>query len=176
MGTTSDVGVCVLCGGAGFDLKICPQCGHQGRPEDVRPSGTRESCTCVSCIECCHRVPGWLLPGEAEKIAAFLKISVEQLFHESLAIDWWYGDPDTFVLLPNVVGHAPGRELPSSRRGTCVFLKDDRCSIHDVKPYECRSALHGEYSSVREPIADAWRHEQQQIEALLGRRPSAYDV
>lgn len=24
----------------------------------------------------------------------------------------------------------------------CVFLKDQRCTIHAVKPYECREAMH----------------------------------
>lgn len=138
--------------------------------------GTRESCTCDRCVSSCHRTPGWMKPGEAEKIATYLHISLRKLFREKLAVDWWTGTTPTFVLSPAIVGKAKGAEMPYVAKGTCVFLKEGRCSIHPVKPFECAVSFCGDgpverKGSAHEVCAKAWmkpKH-QKQITELLGR-------
>lgn len=42
--------------------------------------------------------------------------------------------------------------------GTCVFLKEDRCIIHAVKPYECRKAFACNFKSgLRDRIEEMYR-------------------
>lgn len=143
---------------------------------------TRESCTCAACVACCERKPGWFKPGEAEKVAAFLKIPLDELFRDYLAVDWWVGgaEGDTFVLSPGIVSSPTGEEMPYVAHGRCVFLKRGRCSIHAVKPFECAGSWCGDgpverSGSLHEQAAEAWHtpENQTQITALLGREPSA---
>lgn len=50
--------------------------------------GTKDSCKCESCQAACRQKPGWFLPGEAERVAEYLGISLEDLFRTKLAVDW----------------------------------------------------------------------------------------
>lgn len=140
-------------------------------------------CSCKSCVSACQQKPGWFKPGEAERVAEFLKVPLVQLFADSLMADYWYntgadtpGEEFTFVLSPALMHRESGEVAPFDSRGACVFLKDDRCSIHPVKPYECREWDHSKDSEVErfnEKAATAWRDKvhQQQIAQLLGREP-----
>lgn len=108
---------------------------------------TRE-CTCEKCVDACKNCSGVFAPGEAEKAAEYLKIPFEE-FKEMLVLNYHrdrYEDP--MFWQPRKVGwdHLVDDEGVTSDawtgvRGACVFLKDDRCSIHAVKPYECRESL-----------------------------------
>jgi Fe-S-cluster containining protein len=136
--------------------------------------GTRESCTCHVCRAACSEQPGWFLPGEAEKVADYLKLSLQELFDSRLGVDWRDLYEPIFVLAPALVDEEPGEEYPGNPKGRCVFFKDGRCEIHEVKPYECREYLH--YDEVRErheETARAWLEHQSQIRELLGREPIA---
>lgn len=149
---------------------------------------TPYECSCSKCVSACRVKPGWFLPGEAEHAAALLGKSFEAFFREHLAVDWWenyrgpHGDEDhrdVFVLSPALVGKRTGTEMPGNPGGRCVFLKDNRCSIHAAKPYECRMFLHGqtdgEVQDRKRYITEAWSKEQPRIEALLGREPVSED-
>lgn len=125
------------------------------------------------------------MPGEVEKLAKFLNITLEELFATKLMVDWFETGselPETlFVLAPAIVGEKPGAEYPSEPEGTCVFFKDGRCSIHEAKPFECKQMLHTESHIIIHErhldVAKAWKPEQGQIRQLLGREPieAAYD-
>ena len=136
----------------------------------------KKECACGSCQNACKNTPGWFRPGEAEKVAAFLGMPLDQLFKEKLGVNWWSGDL-AFVLAPAVTSMQPGQEFRYDPRGTCVFFQDGKCSIHEVKPFECADTMCGDSRKVteerHEAIADSWRGEehQAQIVKLLGREP-----
>lgn len=133
-------------------------------------------CTCDKCSAACVNKPGWFLPGEAERAAAHLGIPLVQFFRDHLGVDWREGEPTTFVLAPALTTMEPGTEYPGDPQGRCVFLGEDGlCTIHPVKPFECREYLHdqarAETQARHEQVADAWKDYQQQIKDLLGREP-----
>ena len=138
---------------------------------------TRESGTCSYCRDGCDHKPGWFLPGEAEKAAELMGMSLADFFRQYLAVDWWTGDPNIFLLSPAIVGEESGSEFPGNPRGTCVFYKDERCQIHAAKPFECRDRWCGSRAAPRavthEDVAMAWTGHQDVIAELLGREPEA---
>lgn len=143
---------------------------------------TKESGTCNSCQGACERKPGWFKPGEAERVAEYLGITLPELFASKLAVDWWCGDGidggDIYVLSPALIGEDAGTEFPGDPEGQCVFFKEGRCSIHPVKPYECAEALPCSSDRGRnyhKEAADAWntKENQAQIQELLGRQPES---
>jgi len=115
--------------------------------------------------------------GEAEKIAEFLGIPITQLFEQRLAIDYWIENSgDILYLIPSWGGVKPGRMMSygdAFERGRCTFLTDEnKCSIHEVKPSECREALScdperpgGEIGS---NVVDTWRPHQKYIRQFDG--------
>jgi hypothetical protein len=137
------------------------------------PGCTAESGTCGICRAGCDRKPGWFLPGEAEKTAAHLGMSLPDLFREHLAVDWWAADPSVFLLSPAVRGNQAGHEFPGDPAGSCVFYEGGRCRIHPVKPHECAVTWcgGGNQSGVHYETAEAWEGHQDQIRDLLGREP-----
>jgi len=132
-------------------------------------------CTCPKCIECCERRPGWFKPGEAEKAARLLRMSLQDFFNKYLVVDYWARmEGDINLLMPRQVD-AAGRRLSYSdafRVSPCVFLQNDRCGIHAAKPYECKVAMgcdNSEVGSWHKKAAKAWdkpKH-QTQVENLL---------
>ena len=138
---------------------------------------TRESGTCQYCRDGCSAKPGWFLPGEAEKAAEFLGMTLPEFFAAYLAVDWREGggEPDTFVLSPAVEGEKAGTEFPGDPRGTCVFYQGERCRIHPAKPAECRERWCGDKAGpgIHEETAMAWKDHQGQVAELLGREPEA---
>ena len=138
-----------------------------------------EDCSCKRCQSACQSKPGWFMPGEAEKAAALLGLTLEEFFKTKLGVDWFEGDPDIFALAPALVGRPTGHEYPGNPRGACVLFVDGRCSIHAAKPLECREYLHGDDRATlaerKVRIRDAWGAlaPQKQIEQLLGREPES---
>lgn len=144
-------------------------------------TGTRESCTCDRCVAACKRHPGWLEPGDAERIAAHLGVSLPDLFRSKLAVDYMLPtdanglEDAVFGLRPVTPRDTPGAEAPYVVGGRCVFLSDDdRCTVHPVKPAECRDMLHGEHGE-HERFMTYWSapEPRAQIVALLEREPEA---
>lgn len=97
------------------------------------------------CASCCSE-PGWLVPADWEKIAKRLEISKEELLNRYLVIDYLAdGRGYHYVLAPVKVVDGeplvkPGERVPwvyAHMLGSCIFLKDNLCSLHPVKPLEC---------------------------------------
>lgn len=142
---------------------------------------TAQSGTCPTCVSACTRRPGWFLPGEAERAADLLGMSLAELFRQRLTADFWYEDAQiattTFVLSPLVGGQKPGTETTlNGFRGRCTFLTDDnRCEIHAAKPFECAQWYCGmtkeELPVQHVDVARAWTDHQSQIAELLGHDP-----
>lgn len=139
-----------------------------------------DGCRCESCINRCEVAPGWLIPGEIEKIATFLNLSLENLFLNFISIDYWVADriffDDIFVLSPSTIDVIPGNIFPTDNRyGKCIFLKEEKCLIHPVKPYECKMVYHDtskadEYK-LHIKVAEMWDNDEnkKQIIQLLGK-------
>ncbi len=144
----------------------------------METQGTAESCSCAECQAACRFKPGWFTPGEAERVADYLGVSLSDLFRTRLMVDRWGRDRVVFVLSPAVVEVSPGQEFLSTTRGQCVFYQAGRCTIHPVKPFECRAMLHGRPATYHAETAHAWDTPaaQGQIRRLLGREPIAEEV
>jgi Fe-S-cluster containining protein len=135
-------------------------------------------CTCADCTSACTFKPGWFMPGEAERAAEHLGTTLAELFRTKLGVDWWDDpDRDIFLLAPAVTAMDPGEEYPGNPKGTCVFFVEGRCSIHEVKTFECREYHHDDAGQA---VADrhratghAWDGHHEQIVELLGREPWA---
>lgn len=142
--------------------------------------GTRESCSCEDCKSACRRKPGWFTPGQIERVAEHLQIPLAQLFKTKLAVDFYYGEGDDsdgidrFAISPAVVGNEPGQEFPVKPVGRCVFYEKGRCTIHAVKPDECRLMLHSIAPTPRDHLrrAKEWDPHRAQIIELLGHEPA----
>lgn len=145
---------------------------------DVREIPKSE-CACAECQSYCRHKPGWFLPGEAEKAAEFVGMTLPEFFKAHLAVDWIERDEEdeeTFILAPALADEEAGTEYPGNPRGVCSLYRDGKCLIHEAKPHEC-AITHHEQDSRQEAarrhleIGRAWRDHQQQIHDLLGREP-----
>lgn len=75
---------------------------------------------CRQCGECCHGDKGILVtPEEARRLAAFLCLTMKELYRD--------------YLIPSPLG-----PQVATRNGACIFLEDNRCRVHPVKPRICR--------------------------------------
>ncbi len=137
-------------------------------------------CECEQCSNACSIKPGWFMPGEAEKVADYLGKSLQELFDTHLGVDWWVSDLDVFLLTPATKNMESGQEYDSNPRGVCVFFDNGLCTIHSVKPYECKEYMHNDTSTKvsnrHKLVADAWHDYQDSIGALLGREPQSLEL
>jgi hypothetical protein len=141
----------------------------------------RTECACTDCQRACTGKPGWFRPGEPERAAALLGVTLPVLFQTRLAVDWWEDHPDAdghvYVIAPALVGEEPGVEYPGDPNGTCVFFKDGRCEIHAAKPFECAALAHGDSNDAiyerHKAVATEWIAHRGQIVDLLGDEPLA---
>ncbi len=100
---------------------------------------------CTRCGYCCSRGSGCLAPGDEDKIAKLLRISVKELKEKYLDE---FTKFNTTLLKPKLLKekHEP--------YGPCIFFDKETkgCRIHEVKPTECRVAsypsVHGERLSL----------------------------
>lgn len=103
----------------------------------------RTDCACLYCILACVRSPGRLVPDDVGPIAQHLGIPAV-----TLVTDYLEDAGDGVTLRP--------RLTPDG----CVFLRDQRCTIHAVKPYECREARHDltqiEVARIERHVRAAW--------------------
>lgn len=79
---------------------------------------------CKKCCNCCTGFPGyvWLNKKEIENIHKFLKISKEEFLKKYTRHIF------TKISLKEI--------LPSY---DCIFLKDKKCQIYEVRPKQCRT-------------------------------------
>ena len=93
-----------------------------------------------------------------------------------MSVDY-YGNPGEFlyVLSPTTTKTPAGDMFPMDPSGTCTFLKDGKCSIHAVKPFECQIYDHRKLDDIsyHQDVAKAWVPFADKIKELLGREPKA---
>ena len=82
---------------------------------------------CLRCLACC-RQNGYvrLRPGEAEKIADFLGMDI-------------YAFTDRYTILTR---DRQTLSLKEKENHACIFLTDQGCRIHPVKPGQCLDFPH----------------------------------
>lgn len=95
----------------------------------------RTKCGCASCVMHCRRQPGFLVPGDLERITAELRATGRE------------AEIENFVASPGAVigNRATGKTqrvptITPARKpdGSCAFLDDaGRCTIHEVAPFGC---------------------------------------
>ncbi len=114
---------------------------------------TSSECSCEKCQSFCKNQPGWFMPGEAEKVAAYLGMPLPNLL--GWQIKKVRSPRGVEILQPATIG-GPAEGL---QRGVCTFFSDGRCRIHAVKPFECRNVSHADMDShqIRQDIYDAWK-------------------
>jgi Fe-S-cluster containining protein len=92
----------------------------------------RTVCACETCKACCKRQPGPLAPGDLERIAEHLGMTVED------AKQFFWASPGCLVRDGLGETRRIGTITPRYRKGRCVFLdENDRCKIHPVAPFGC---------------------------------------
>lgn len=115
-------------------------------------------CQCNSCNHGCKFGSGSLVGDDAKNIAKFLAISEETLkkgFLEEIELF------NRKLLRPKLI-REKGKPY-----GRCVFFDDEKgCTVHDVKPLECKTSLqcsdYGEDLSVWfmvNHVVDSWDNE-----------------
>lgn len=145
---------------------------------------SKDSCECERCQKACSIAPGWFLPGEAERVALFLGVSLEELFRTKLNIDWWLNEDGTgtFALSPGIKNTEAGTILTyKDRYGECVFFENGSCTIHPVRPHECAEVWHqtteSEGTKLHTYVASSWHSDEhrRQLTRLLGKEPKLPD-
>ncbi len=137
---------------------------------------------CTRCGNCCHSQTGWLVPADLRAIAEFLNISQRQLISRYLVIDYLAQSETgyTFVWAPVRVNEftgtplvTPGQRVPwrySEEYAPCIFWQTKGCSIHQVKPLECKLYGCGTSDGVLQPsrshIAMQWDQSEPEFAAL----------
>jgi Fe-S-cluster containining protein len=105
------------------------------RPE---PPFARTTCACKACVDCCKKQPGHLIPGDMERIAAFLGKTLNDIK------GMFWSSPGAVVMDQDTGRQFRIRTITpryDRRKKRCVFLTDDdRCSIHPVAPFGCSYA------------------------------------
>jgi len=89
------------------------------------------ACSCNQCNHGCKMGSGSLIDGDVKKIAKFLKISEKELKKKYLEK----------VILLNKEILKPKTIRKGKPYGKCIFFKNNKCSIHPVKPLECKVAM-----------------------------------
>lgn len=93
----------------------------------------RTECACNACVANCRFVPGALIPADLHRIYEHLnehdivKFAFNNLLASPGAIICARGE---LITIPTLV---PARGAD----GACRFLKEGRCSIHAVSPFNC---------------------------------------
>ena len=153
-------------------------------------------CTCPECVSLCWHSPGWFGSiKEIEGAAKIKSMSVNDFVLEYLICEYWIGDDvDIFVPAPrknfdrfNDTGEqyiestlwaddfrSNGKGFVHATWGhnlltgfACIFLTDEnRCSIHESKPYECKMAFGCRLKDVdyRKDVLAFWEQHQEWVE------------
>ena len=134
-------------------------------------------CSCSACKRLCrpgHTNPGWFAPGQVEKAAEYLKMTVEDFFKKYLIVEYWQCFPqDIDVIAPRRV-----HQIGQFRAGSFDNAPDGTCKLHDsstgcmlpaqIRPIECAASIcceegdkywwKRERYNIRKNIAFAWRN------------------
>lgn len=96
----------------------------------------RTACDCEQCVTCCVHIPGSLIPGDLERIAEHLGREPDTRFKteffnasDGAKIIVWDESGAHPMQIPTIV--------PKLTKKGCIFLKDRKCTIHEVAPFGC---------------------------------------
>ena len=95
----------------------------------------RTECACQQCQQCCRVQPGYLIPGDMERIAAHLGKTVDDIK------PLFWASPGGVVMNNQTqrqfrIGTITPRY--DRRKKACIFLSEDgQCQIHTVSPFGC---------------------------------------
>jgi len=102
-------------------------------PDPVDPPFERTTCACDADLLNCYKQPGPLIPRDIARIAAHLQMSPAELGQQYL-----WASPG--AILVDTIARKEFRVptiTPRRSAGGCVFLRDQRCTIHPVAPFGC---------------------------------------
>ena len=141
-------------------------------------------CACDSCQNFCRQKPGWFVPEQIEPLAHKLGIPIEDLFRRYLTIDAALvqdrGQMKAIYVLAPAIGEKSGGISTPSARGTCVWLKEGQCQIHDTKPRECGLVDHATSGTqgdlIRAAILKRWVPHKGLVQQLYGKKLKAPDA
>lgn len=114
----------------------------------AQPPFDRTICACGECQAACDRHPGYMAPGDWERIAAHIGVDADRVAH-------LFERGDGVVVGDRATGKM--WRIPTIRprfrdTGRCVFLDDQhRCTVHAVAPAGCA------YHDMHLPAAEANR-------------------
>lgn len=86
------------------------------------------STSCKQCGKCCTLGVGYAKEEELIKIAEKLKITIQELKEKHF---------EKHIIFNKIV-YKPKQKKENLPFGPCVFLKENMCEIHEVKPLHCR--------------------------------------
>ena len=92
---------------------------------------------CKKCGKCCTFDSGYLVDEDFPKIAKFLGVSEDELKEKYLQKVHMFGK---IIFKPKV-------KKKGKHYGECIFLKNNKCSIHSVKPLNCKVGTCNEHGS-----------------------------
>lgn len=96
------------------------------------PPFQRTVCACPAEVAYCKTRPAGLVPGDVERIAAFLKLPVDE------CLQLYFSASDRTTVLAGGQARTVWQLVPITQAHGCVFLgADDRCKIHAVSPFGC---------------------------------------
>lgn len=149
---------------------------------------SNKGCKCKQCVSCCWHNPGWF--GSIEEIegAAKLKgMEVKEFCKEYLIREHMTTDDDEEIIVPaprrdftrsKIKDEARSLivKMEKKRNGKgfvkaswghnmisgvpCIFLKNDLCTIHKSKPFECAATTHNSTDNNRVKVLEYWKNHQ----------------
>lgn len=105
-----------------------------------------EEYQCKMCGECCRHVPCEIVPEDLPKLLKRFNMSFKEFFIKYLiAIPCNTGDKSDTILrlspVRKINGHRVNKYLEDEeymqdidKDGECIFLRNNKCTIHDIKP------------------------------------------
>src|SRR5579864_2021391 len=136
-------------------------------------------CSCSRCQNLCSNKPGWFTPQQIAPLARKLELSIADLFERYLTIDAVLtsgpnGLAGVYVLAPANSGTKPGAISDPTTHGTCIWYKDGKCEIHELKPTECAAIDHStspaEGDLLRASILKQWIPHRKFVQSLYGKK------
>lgn len=100
----------------------------------------RSYCDCLVCQVPCRTLPGFLASSDLERIALYaipeIAKNVADRGKQMDEYNEWVAD--NFVASQDSTGHQVIRPAVDNS-GSCVFFDGNKCTIHPVAPFECRT-------------------------------------
>jgi hypothetical protein len=141
-----------------------------------------KECSCDSCKMACMHRPGFFRREQIEPLAKALNITVKELVHKHLQVDFYSGlyiNPegksvyldDVMMLVPRLKGHPGASQIDQDPRGVCHWFVKGRCQIHKKgKPAECAGLVHNDkddYDTIdRAEVVSTWVGHEEFIEEI----------